>query len=480
MHLAAEARRGTHAILATRVLSLAATAVSITLLSRLIAPAAFGVWAVAVLALALATIVREMGLVSAIVQAPNVSAEQRQAYFWTSVAVSLASALLLALAAPVLARLYAAPLLAPVIWLGCISLALAGFGLVPAALLRRDLRYGKVAIIEGGGMLCSLAVSLAAAYAWRNVWALVAGHIASALWMSASALALYGWRPRAPRRGAASLDLSFSLQMMSYNLLTYAGNNVGVAAGYRLAAADLGFFNRAQQLYNLAHFALLTPVTEVGVSQLSRLKAVAYRDAYIAVARRVWVVFLPYAAVLPLVSGDLVLALLGTSWQSASPILAWFAPAVLGQAFAALFAQLMASQGRGRELRRWAAVDLLVRGAGAASGSAFGIVGVAAGFSLATLLVAVPMMAWLSGRAGPVRLREQWAALWPGLLIAAAATGGAVAALPLAQHWQLASGWTRLLVVGGGAALAWAALCLTLRPARDALLGRALAPAQHA
>lgn len=470
------ARRGTHAILATRLLSLVCTAASITILARLIPPADFGIWAMAAVPLGLMTIVRELGLVSSIVQAGSMAPEQKDAYFRTSVAVSLAAAALLGVAAPLLSRLYDATILQPVLWVCGVSLAVSGLGLVPAALLRRDLQYPRVALIEGGGMVCGMLASLIGALLWRNVWALVLGHVASALWMTASAAILCRWKPGALRGTPARIDLAFNRQLTLSNLLTYAGNNVGLIVGYRFPAADLGFFNRGQQLFNLTNFALLTPITEVGFALLCRLRSDGgYRQAYMALARRVAVLFIPYAVVLPIVCADLVRALLGPQWDAAGPILAWFAPAVLAQAFAALFAQMMMSQGRGAELRNFTAVDLAVRAGGAILGSRYGIVGMAAGFSLATLLVSIPLMAWIGGRSGPVELRHQLAAVWPGAVLAVAAGAGAAAGAAAARG--LHAGWPRLFLVAGAAALAWAALCLFLRPARDALLGRGLAHA---
>lgn len=473
--LAALARKGTHLMLATRVLSVLGTAASIVILARLIAPADFGVWAMAGFTLGLITILREMGLVSSIVHAQDITLHQRDGYFWTSVTVSLASAALLALAAPLLAILYDAPLLASVIWACCVSLIVSGFGLVHSAVLRRDLQYNKVAVIEGGGMLCQLGASLAGAWLWRDVWALVAGNIASAVWMSAAALILCQWVPATPSRGRGKINLSFSFQVTLYNLLTYTGNNVGLLAGYRFGATDLGFFNRAQQLYLLAHFWFLTPISEVAFALLCRLKSDgAYRNAYILFARRISLLFIPYACVLPIVSGDLIVALLGQAWAPASPVLAWFAPAVLGQAFASLFAQLMVSQGRGDELRIWAVADLVLRGGGTIIGSQFGIVGLAAGFSLATFLLTVPLMVWIAGRRGPVKSRDQLVAIWPGVLVAAATTMVATAAVLGAEALSMSAGWGRLLFVGGGAALTWAGLCFALPTVRDALFGKSI------
>jgi PST family polysaccharide transporter len=453
-----------------RVLSLVVTAVSVTVLSRLLAPAEFGVWAVAALALGLATVIREFGLVASIIQAPLLSRGQRDAYFWTSVGVSLATAALLALSAPLLSSLYGAPDLPAVIWACCISVVLSGFGLVHAALLRREMAFGKVAILEGGAMLCGLVTSLACAFLWRDVWALVAGHIASALWMCAAAWVLCRWAPRVGRRDQKRIDLAFGFQVTVYNLLTYAANNIAVLAGYRFGSAQLGFFNRAQQLYLLAHFALLTPLTETAFALLCRLKSREYRHAYVMLARRVSLVFIPCAAVLPILSNDLIIAVLGRAWEPAAPVLAWFAPAIFGQALAGVFAQLMTSQGRGQELRRWALADLVLRGTGAGVGAQFGLAGLAAGFSLSALF-AVPAMIWIAGRSGPVTWRDHLVAGWPGAVIAVAVTGVAAIAALGAQAMNLESGWIRLCFVGGGAAIAWGLLCLAVEPARRALLG---------
>jgi PST family polysaccharide transporter len=213
----------------------------------------------------------------------------------------------------------------------------------------------------------------------------------------------------------------------------------------------------------------------MGFALLCRLKSDAtYKHAYVSLVRRVALLFLPYAAVLPIVSPDLVLTLLGPAWAPAAPIIAWFAPAVLGQAFATLLAQLLTSQGRGDELRRWAMASLVVRAAGAIIGSQFGIVGLAAGFSLATLLLALPML-WLAGRSGPVKLRDQLAALWPGFLLAGAASVAAFGAALAADALDLGAGLPRLAFIGGTAALVWTALCLGVRTARDSVLGRGMA-----
>jgi PST family polysaccharide transporter len=186
---------------------------------------------------------------------------------------------------------------------------------------------------------------------------------------------------------------------------------------------------------------------------------------------------LPLALVLPILAHDLMLCLLGPAWLPAAPLLAWLSLAILTRGFAALFAQLLTSQGRGRELHRWAIADLALRSAGAFAGSAFGVVGIAAGFALVSFFVTLPAMVAIAGRRGPVRLRDQLEAAGPALMVGCTAAIVSGAALIAALQAGLGAGWTRFVLVGGAAALAGGAATLLIRSARQALLGTTIAEA---
>jgi polysaccharide transporter, PST family len=474
--LAARARSGTHAMLAARVLSVLSTAVSIAILPRLIPPADFGIWAMAALAFGGLTIVRHFGLLACIAQAPALTARQQDAYFWTSVYFSAGTAAVLALAAPLLARFYDTPLLQPVAWVLGVVLIIEGLGFVQIALLRRELHYGKVALVEGGGIVAALASSVICALAWGNVWALVAGQVAYAVWTTFAAALAHGRLPGRPRLETGGINFRFSIQLTSYNIVTYLANNIGLVAGYRLGAAQLGFFSRAQQFFHITYTSLLAPVTDVGFSLLCRLGAEGeYRRAYVAMARRAWLLVLPLALVLPIIADDLILVLLGPAWAPAAPILAWFALAIIARGFASLFAQLLTSQRRGPELHRWAIVDLSLRAAGAFAGGAFGVVGIAAGFSLVSFFVTLPWMAWIAGRSGPVNLRHQLDAVWPAAAVGAGAAVAAGLVLLGAVRMDIDAGWIRFLLVGGASAAVATVLTFLIPPARQALLGTTIA-----
>lgn len=465
-------------MLATRVLSVLSTAVSIAILPRLIPPADFGIWAMATLAFGALTIVRQFGLVASIAQAPSLTPRQHDAYFWMSAGLSLAAALLLAAAAPILARFYGTPALAPISWILALVLVVEGLGFVQTAFLRRELRYDKVAFVEGSGTLMTLITLVTCAWLWGNVWALLAGQVAYGVWTTLAATAVYGRLPGRPRLETGGMNLRFGGHLASYNVVTYLANNIGLVAGFRLGATQVGFLNRALQFFHITHTSLLLPVTDVALSLLCRLRTPdEYRRAYVAMAQRAWMLVLPLALVLPIIAEDLMLCLLGPAWRPAAPLLAWFSLAIIARGFASLFAQLLTSQGRGAELHRWAFADLALRGGGALAGSPFGAIGIAAGFSLVSFFITLPAMAWIAGRSGPVKLREQLEAAWPAAAVGAAA---ALAAAATFLACGLAAGWMRFMLVGGASAVAGAAALLLIRPARRALLGSGIAEALRA
>jgi PST family polysaccharide transporter len=158
-------------------------------------------------------------------------------------------------------------------------------------------------------------------------------------------------------------------------------------------------------------------------------------------------------------------------------VVAWFSLAIIARGFAALFAQLLTSQQRGHELHGWAVVDFALRAAGAFAGSPFGVVGIAAGFSLVSFFVTLPVMVWIAGRSGPVKLRDQLAAVSPAAAVGAGAALAAAVVLFAATRSGLDAGWIRFLLVGSAAAATAAALTFLIGPARQALLGTAITEA---
>ncbi|MEA3017304.1 MAG: hypothetical protein QOI38_2026, partial [Sphingomonadales bacterium] len=85
------------------------------ILARLLSPSEFGVAALLLLAIQLCTVPLQLGIFTALVQAPTLGTEQTSTVFWLSLAVSLLLGLLLILVAPSLASFFEQPVLQPLL-----------------------------------------------------------------------------------------------------------------------------------------------------------------------------------------------------------------------------------------------------------------------------------------------------------------------------------------------------------------------------
>ena len=104
----------------------------------------------------------------------------------------------------------------------------------------------------------------------------------------------------------------------------------------------------------------------------------------------------------------LTLVLLGRKWEQAAVIFGGFTIAALCVPLANASGWLFISQGRGRDLLRTQSINSGAIVLSFLVGLPFGPVGVAIAFSIANLLVRLPIYYFNVGRCGPVRTADLW------------------------------------------------------------------------
>ena len=127
-------------------------------LARLLVPDDFGLVALAVVFVALATLFVDQGLGDAIIQRPTLTREHIDTAFWA--ALTLGAGLTVAgvvLAVPI-AALLNEPRLEPVLQALSATFLLTGFAAIPTGVLRREMRFRSLAMrtllsIAGGGLV---------------------------------------------------------------------------------------------------------------------------------------------------------------------------------------------------------------------------------------------------------------------------------------------------------------------------------------
>jgi O-antigen/teichoic acid export membrane protein len=295
-------------------------------LARLIAPAEFGVFAAALVAVTVISSISELGVSLALVRAEEREEADRLAPVVStmSIASGLVLAGLMAAGAPLLATaLGTADAAAPIRAMSLV-LVTAGVAAVPAALLQREFHQGRKLIADTAAFAVSLVVAIALALAGFGVWALVWSRLSLHL---VSAVLLFALAPSRPRpgfdRGIARELLRFGLPLAGASLVVLGLMNVDYAiVGRTLGPTALGLYVLAFNISAWPVNAFSTPVRAVslpGFSQLGEARGARFGEAL----GLLLVPVVPACVLLGSQSGPLVRIVYGDRWAAAAAPLAY-------------------------------------------------------------------------------------------------------------------------------------------------------------
>lgn len=151
---------------------------SVTLIViRLLSPGDYGLMALATLVLTFLNLAAELGLSSAIVQRKNITDDIVKKCFGLILISNIILFVSLFLTSSYISGFFNEPKLTPVIQLISVSFLITAFGIVPEALLEREMQFKKLAIINLVTTLIGAAVTLVLALFDHGIWALVWGNV---------------------------------------------------------------------------------------------------------------------------------------------------------------------------------------------------------------------------------------------------------------------------------------------------------------
>lgn len=437
------------------------------ILARLLAPAAFGVFGMAILVVGIGTLVADLGTVTALIQQKQLAPGLATSLFWLNLALGVLLAAALYACAPLGAAFFDEPTLVPVLRVMGAGFVIASLGAVPRGLLTRDLAFHRMAKPQLAAVTAGGVGGILLAWNGFGVWSLVAQHL---LRVSVETAGLFAASRFRPRWRVHARDLSavarFSINLSGFNVLGYVIQNVdNLVIGRFLGASALGLYDIAWRLIQYPVLTVSDVVSRTMLPALSRMQEDDARlgRAYIRAGAAIAVITLPVFAGMFVLARPFILAALGPKWESAAVLLAILAPVGLAQSLGSTTGNLYVAKGRTDLLLWWGVFAGVVTTGGMFVGLLGGLVGVAvARLVLNTLLS--PLNFWIALRVVGVRLRELGRALAP-LALSALLMALAVAAVRwgLAAAGVVAPAPVLLVCVPLGALLYGAAL-LRMRP----------------
>ena len=407
---------------------------STVLLARLLLPSDFGLVAMVTAITGFVALFKDAGLSAATVQREEITHQQVSTLFWINVALSTCVMLVVAALAPLLVILYNEPrLLLITVAIGALFVV-GGLTVQHQALLRRQMEFKKLSIIEIGSMAGGVLVAISMALAGLGYWALVGLTAGTTLTNCVLVWTLCPWRPSLPSRdsGVGSM-LRFGGNMTAFSFVNHFSRNMdNVLIGWWWGAGPLGLYAKAYSLLMLPITQINAPVSAVVIPALSRLQnePERYRRFYRRAINLVATAGMPICAFAFAAADPLVLFFLGERWAPMVPIFMALGPAAFAGTLNIANGWVFVSLGRADRQFRWGLVMAVITVTAFIIGLPWGPLGVAIAYSAVFVASRWPGLAYCF-RGTPLRVGDVSASIWRPMtasLAAAAATFGVVKA----------------------------------------------------
>ena len=301
------------------------TTITFVILSRLLAPEAFGLVALATAFTVFIELFLDQGFGSAIVQREKLDPEHLDTAFWLNVLTSILMTGGLIAVSGLLGVLFDDPRLGSVLrWLS-ITLILSGLSSTQISILQRKLAFKEFAIRSMVANAVGGIVGIIMAFSGYGVWSLVGQDVASGvvraiiLWRSSD------WRPGFKVSKSHYKELvTFGAPIVGNNALTVlTKRSDDLLIGYFLGPTLLGFYTIGYQLL-LIIIRLVTEVTNsVAFPTFSRIQhqPERMRKAFYKVTQYTSVFAFPVFIGLAVLAPEIVPAVFGEKWTPSIPVM---------------------------------------------------------------------------------------------------------------------------------------------------------------
>ncbi len=380
---------------------------SIPILSRLLSPSDFGIYAMCIPVLGLAGLLQDFGLQQALVQKESLSETQLNNVFWINFLISVAlAAAMYGLSGPI-SQFFREERLASVIEAFAVIILLGALGFGQYALLNRELRFRVIALIDMTCAILSFIVVISCAFYFRSFWALWAGALSSVTCWIFLSYAGSSWRPGFPKFWVGLDGLfRFGFHIMVHNFAIYFTRNLdSILIGKFLGSTALGFYDRAYKILLFPIESLGQPISRVVIPFLSRLRGhpTQFRDMFLVVNGLLHLACIPVSVALISCSEHFVLFLLGEKFREVTPIFFWLGFAGFVQPALIASHWVLIAGGQSQLLMKMGIASSVIISIAILTGLKWGVVGVAAAYSLAEVCFRAPFMVFLAGRGGLIK-----------------------------------------------------------------------------
>ena len=295
-------------------------------MARLLDPKAFGVVALAGVILRFGVYFSQMGVGQAIIQKEKLSDREIRSAFTVSVFLGLIFLVFVWVLSPFIRFFYDQSILSPVVRLLAVSLLINNLAATAVSLLRREMRFKHLAVVQIVSQILSFAaVGIPAAFMGFGVWSLVfATLMHSAITCLGSYLLVrhdlrffFEWKTYRPL-------FSFGSRISIISFFEFLGSSVDtLLIGRYLGPVQLGFYNRAYMLANLLQQQLSTSLSSVLFPSFSKMQndIKELQQIFFKSTSIISLFIFPLCFSISIAAEQVIYVILGTQWLDAVAVL---------------------------------------------------------------------------------------------------------------------------------------------------------------
>lgn len=383
MRLGDTIRRNTVWVLSGRLGSRVVEFIFGIVLARLLLPSDFGLLVTLQIFTGVLGYVASGGMGEALVQAKSVNRTDYAMVFTLQLGIGILIYSFLFFLSPFVAKWFNEAVYVDLLRVTALSFLLSPFGRIPTAMLRREMRFKPVAIVQVCSIFVSGAISIVLASFYMGPWSLVFGGLAGTFTSIVLLLSITRWIPtiRFNRESSRRLT-SFGFRFTANDLIGYARTRTAnLLISHQLGSAQVGLFNKAESLAQTPLILISGSAYQTIFRALSSLQDDHDKSTYLFLRALTLVAFytLPFLVGFTWLADPFIVLVYGDRWAPAAPVLQILAIAVALNIGANLSGAVIAAQNQlGREIKIQLQSGVLLF-AGILAGLKWGITGAAIG-----------------------------------------------------------------------------------------------------
>ncbi|MEX1251721.1 MAG: oligosaccharide flippase family protein [Hyphomonas sp.] len=256
---------------AASVVAMLAGLASVLILTRFLVPADYGIYGIALMAIAAGEVLTGGVLSSPIEQKADVTRADLNSAFWANIALALACGAVTLPVAGLIARAAGYEAAIPVIGAACLLMLITATGIVPESLLRRRQAFRQLAKVGVAAALSGLAAGIVLALMGAGVWSLIGLEFVRRVILVASNFRLARWHPDGgPDVKTVRAALPFVSGMLAANALGRADRLAPqIAATVFFGPEGLGLLYVATRIADQIQSFVAQPVGAMALPVLS-------------------------------------------------------------------------------------------------------------------------------------------------------------------------------------------------------------------